>query len=140
VAKVRTPESAAPELELTTVEFTLTGEHDLLHDPAIFGLEAASDTSSSHFPGISATPLAVDSAEQSVTATFSAEGFRAAAVTAMGIMFMGAHAGDLPYEQTSVKAFFDRPFGFLAVHRETRLVLAAGWVTDPKPYREDDYN
>ncbi|MFF4276346.1 hypothetical protein [Streptomyces sp. NPDC001536] len=27
---------------------------------------------------------------------------------------------------------------FLAVHRDTRLVLAAGRVTDPEPYREDD--
>ncbi|GAA2399626.1 hypothetical protein [Streptomyces daghestanicus] len=31
-----------------------------------------------------------------------------------------------------------RPFGFLAVHRETRLVLAAGRVTDPKPFPEDE--
>ncbi|GHC48650.1 hypothetical protein GCM10010349_12520 [Streptomyces flavofungini] len=30
------------------------------------------------------------------------------------------------------------PFGFLAVRRHTRLVLAAGWVTDPEPYREDE--
>jgi hypothetical protein len=27
----------------------------------------------------------------------------------------------------------DRPFGFLAVHRDTGLVLVAGWVTDPTP-------
>ncbi|WP_349307902.1 MULTISPECIES: hypothetical protein [unclassified Streptomyces] len=26
---------------------------------------------------------------------------------------------------------FGRPFGFLAVHHATGLVLAAGWVTDP---------
>lgn len=26
----------------------------------------------------------------------------------------------------------------LARHRHTRLVLAAGWVTDPVPYREDE--
>jgi hypothetical protein len=40
---------------------------------------------------------------------------------------------------TVVRAVFDRPFGFLAVHRETRLVLAAGWVTDPEPYREERF-
>ncbi|MGW6905248.1 hypothetical protein [Streptomyces sp. NPDC054940] len=25
-----------------------------------------------------------------------------------------------------------------ALHRHTRLVLAAGWVADPEPYREDE--
>ncbi|MFF7473916.1 hypothetical protein [Streptomyces sp. NPDC008092] len=29
-----------------------------------------------------------------------------------------------------------RPFGFLALHRHSRLVLAAGWVTDPLPLPE----
>ncbi|MGW2672757.1 hypothetical protein ACWC5F_32580 [Streptomyces sp. NPDC001272] len=38
---------------------------------------------------------------------------------------------------TNVHAAFNRPFGFLAAHRLSRLVLAAGWVTDPQPYRED---
>ncbi|WP_342786964.1 hypothetical protein [Streptomyces tailanensis] len=42
------------------------------------------------------------------------------------------------YETLRVHATFGRPFGFLAVHRDTRLVLAAGWVTDPEPFREDD--
>ncbi len=37
------------------------------------------------------------------------------------------------YESTVVRAVYDRPFGFLAVDRESRLVLAAGWVTDPAP-------
>jgi hypothetical protein len=49
---------------------------------------------------------------------------------------MPVAAGGLPrypYETTVVRAVFDRPFGFLAVHRETRLVLAAGWVTEPEP-------
>lgn len=35
---------------------------------------------------------------------------------------------------TTVEADFDRPFGFLAVHRTSRLVLAAGWVTEPVPH------
>lgn len=38
----------------------------------------------------------------------------------------------------TVFAVFDRPFGSLAVHRTSRLVLAAGRATDPEPYREDE--
>ncbi|MFF4312046.1 hypothetical protein [Streptomyces sp. NPDC001507] len=30
----------------------------------------------------------------------------------------------------------DRPLGFPAPHRHSRLVLAAGWVTDPLPFPE----
>ncbi|WP_406440152.1 hypothetical protein OHB00_32885 [Streptomyces sp. NBC_00631] len=33
-------------------------------------------------------------------------------------------------------AAVDRPFGFLAPHRHTRLVLAAGRATDPPPFPE----
>ncbi|MEU9987065.1 hypothetical protein ACFZCP_07305 [Streptomyces sp. NPDC007971] len=29
-----------------------------------------------------------------------------------------------------------RTLGFLALHRHSRLVLAAGWGTDPLPYTE----
>jgi serine protease inhibitor len=45
---------------------------------------------------------------------------------------------DLRWITTGVQAVFDRPFGFLAVHRHSRLVLMAGWVTDPEPYPDDD--
>jgi hypothetical protein len=37
-----------------------------------------------------------------------------------------------------MRAAFDRPLGFLALHRHTRLVPAAGRVTDPEPFREDE--
>ncbi|MFI6381795.1 hypothetical protein ACIBKX_20305 [Streptomyces sp. NPDC050658] len=37
-----------------------------------------------------------------------------------------------------VEATFDRPCGFLTVHRTSRLALAAGRVTDPEPYREGE--
>jgi hypothetical protein len=30
-----------------------------------------------------------------------------------------------------VTATFDRPYGFLAVHRASGLVLVSGWVTAP---------
>ncbi|MEU2617277.1 hypothetical protein ABZ642_03790 [Streptomyces sp. NPDC007157] len=33
-------------------------------------------------------------------------------------------------------ARFDRPFGFPAPRRPSRLVVAAGWVTDPLPLPE----
>ena len=88
-----------------------------------------------HFPGISAFPLAVGSAEQTTMAKFGALGFEAAAVTAFGMAAAG-----LPPERrhvtTVIDAAFDRPFGFLALHRHSRLVLAAGWVTDPLPFPE----
>ncbi|WEO95573.1 hypothetical protein A6P39_016940 [Streptomyces sp. FXJ1.172] len=35
-----------------------------------------------------------------------------------------------------ISAVFDRPFGFLALQRHSRLVPAAGWVTDPLPFPE----
>ncbi len=50
-----------------------------------------------------------------------------------------AAAGPPPerrYVTTRISAAFDRPFGFLALHRHSRLVLAAGWVTDPPPFPE----
>lgn len=51
---------------------------------------------------------------------------QAAAVTVAGIAWMGGFGGELPYETTKAYVRVDRPFGFLAVHRETRLVLVAG--------------
>ncbi|WP_309063629.1 hypothetical protein [Streptomyces sp.] len=107
-------------------------------DPVRFGLLAACGTSAGRSPGISTDPLAVGSARQPVTAAFGADGFRAAAVSAMGMMFPGKDSGEPPHRKTTVTARFTRPFGFLAVHRATRLVLAAGRVTDPKPLPEDE--
>lgn len=75
-------------------------------------------------------------AAQSATATFGALGFRAAAVTP--VMGVAAGAPEKRYVTTEVCATFDRPFGFLAAQRTSRLVLAAGWVTDPEPFREDE--
>ncbi|MET9681407.1 hypothetical protein [Streptomyces coeruleorubidus] len=43
-----------------------------------------------------------------------------------------------PYERVRETAVLDRPFGFLAVHRETSLALSADRVTDPKPFPEDE--
>jgi hypothetical protein len=57
----------------------------------------------------------------------------------MEAMWLGWEERPEPrYETTRADAVFDRPFGFLAVHRETSLVLTAGWVTDPKLFPEDE--
>ncbi|MFG2888837.1 hypothetical protein [Streptomyces sp. NPDC048248] len=116
-------------VQLTAARFTVDAEHDLLERAELFGLVAASDTSRGHFPGISEQPLAVSAARQCATATFGPLGFRAAAVTVLP-----AAAGSVPptpYRALCVSARYDRPFGFLAVHRASGLVLVAGWVTEP---------
>ncbi|MFI7138292.1 hypothetical protein ACIBQ5_11185 [Streptomyces massasporeus] len=66
---------------------------------------------------------------------FGAEGFGAAVAT-----FTAVHRGrspeEPPYGTTRAMACFDRPFGFLTVHRDSGLVLVAGWVSDP-PFARD---
>ncbi|MFJ7075002.1 serpin family protein [Streptomyces sp. NPDC098781] len=124
-------------LDVATVAFDLRAQHDLLELHRVFGLTTALDTSRGHFPGVSDFPLAIGSARQSTMARFGPLGFHAAAVTAFRPVAGGAPAA-ARWVTTTVKATFDRPFGFLALHRHTRLVLAAGWVTDPEPYREDE--
>ncbi|MFG2138159.1 serpin family protein [Streptomyces sp. NPDC048650] len=134
--QVRTTTSwdGAPRTQLTCARFTVDADHDLLAQAGLFGLATATDGSRGHFPGISAQPLAVSSARQTVTATFGPLGFRAAAVTAIG---MRAGSALRPQQQSQVlSATFDRPFGFLAVHRESGLVLVAGWVTDPDQHQD----
>ncbi|MFD9355662.1 serpin family protein [Streptomyces sp. NPDC060031] len=122
-------------LHLETVAFEVRADHDLLDRPRLFGLESATDDRHGHFPGISTDPLAIGSARQSAVARFHAEGFEAAAVTAFAIG-AGAAVPRLRYRVRRAEVAFHRPFGFLAVHRTSRLVLAAGWVTDPLPYEE----
>ncbi|MER6203599.1 serpin family protein [Streptomyces sp. NPDC001586] len=123
--------SPEPRLDIETVAFDVRSEHDLLDHAWLFGLETATDRGHGHFPGISSQPLAITSARQSALARFHAEGFEAAAVTALG-----ARAGCAPprprYRARRAVVRFDRPFGFLAVHRTSRLVLAAGWVSEPE--------
>ncbi|MCX4857204.1 serpin family protein [Streptomyces canus] len=122
-----------PTLEVTTAAFEVRAHHDLLDLHGLFGLTAARDARRGHFAGISAAPLAVGSARQSVLARFDALGFEAAAVTAVAAAPGGAPPTPR-YTSTVVTATFDRPFAFLAVHRETRLALTAGWVTEPAPF------
>ncbi|MEU3251877.1 serpin family protein [Streptomyces sp. NPDC006997] len=128
---------APPTLDVTTVAFDLTAHHDLLAAHRLFGLTTAQDTGRAHFSGVSDFPLAVGSAAQSATASFGERGFEAAAVTAVAAV-AGAAAPAPRYRTTTVEACFDRPFGFLAVHRRTRLALVAGWVGDPGTHPEGE--
>ncbi|OSZ61143.1 proteinase inhibitor I4 serpin [Streptomyces pharetrae CZA14] len=136
VVRERSERPRPPVLEVTTPAYAVSASHDLLKRHALFGLTTARDDTAGHFPGISTRPLAVGSAEQAAVARFGALGFAAAAVTAFGPIAVGLPR--LRWRVTTVEARYDRPFGFLAVHRHTRLVLAAGWVTDPEPFREDE--
>ncbi|MQY35015.1 hypothetical protein SRB17_29870 [Streptomyces sp. RB17] len=120
-------------LDVRTVAYEVRADHDLLALAGLFGLTAATDDRVGHFPGVSDHPLAVGEARQSAVAQFGALGFRAAAVTAIAQRY-GSAPPRYRYESTVVRAVFDRPFGFLAVDRESRLVLVAGWVTDPAPH------
>ncbi|QKV91746.1 hypothetical protein HUT19_08295 [Streptomyces sp. NA02950] len=124
-----------PKLVLNTPQFTVRAEHDLLRHDELFGLRSAQDATRGHFPGISTFPLAVSSGRQSMTASFSREGFFAAAVTAFAL-----NAGGIPQQKAKlIGVSYDRPFGFLAVHRATGLVLAAGWVTEPEAGAESPF-
>ncbi|WP_406186560.1 serpin family protein [Streptomyces sp. NBC_01006] len=120
----------APRLWVKAVAFDVSADHDLLDHARLFGLHTATDTGSGHFPGISADPLAVKSARQSAMARFHAEGFEAAAVTAVASA-AGCALPRYRYRVRQAEVAFHRPFGFLAVHRTSRLVLAAGWVAEP---------
>ncbi|MER7342147.1 serpin family protein [Streptomyces sp. NPDC000075] len=124
-----------PRLHVHTVAFDVTAGHDLTSCPEVFGLRSATDRAAGHFPGIADEGLAVARARQSATAAFTDEGFEAAVVTAVELGEGSAPEPELKYRSTEVHAHFERPFGFLAVHQASRLVLASGWVTDPQPYR-----
>ncbi|WP_330299997.1 serpin family protein [Streptomyces sp. NBC_00503] len=135
--------SEAPRhrLDIQTVAFEVEADHDLLAPASVglFGLKSASDARTGHFPGISSTPLAVTAARQSAMARFHAEGFEAAAVTAIGAVGSAWMPPRPKYRVRHARVAFHRPFGFLAVHRTSRLVLAAGWVADALPCVEKDY-
>ncbi|WP_042418774.1 serpin family protein [Streptacidiphilus anmyonensis] len=125
-----------PSLTALVVPFDMSNEHDLLDHRAVFGLTSAADISRGHFSGISlGSPLAVGSARQTMTTKLTALGFEAAAVTAVSMVGAGI-APRPPYRVKQVEVTFDRPHGFLAVHRTSRLVLAAGWVGTAQTYEE----
>ncbi|MGV1004869.1 MAG: serpin family protein [Candidatus Nanopelagicales bacterium] len=117
-------------LRLRLPSFQITARHDLLDHAELFGLWSLTDPTTSHLPQLSPVPLYVSEGAQGVLARFFAEGFEAAAVTAFG-MTLGCGIPEEPYEVTFVEANFDRPFGFIAVHRPSLLAVVAGWVSSP---------
>lgn len=117
-------------LRLELPSFEVRARHDLLEHADVFGLRRVTDPVMSHLPGLSPVPLYVSDAAQDVVARFSAEGFEAAAVTAFGMAATGAPPEDR-YEVTLAEVVLDRPFGFIAVHRPSRLAVVAGWVDSP---------
>lgn len=137
VVKKRSTTPDPPLLDVTTAAYDITGHHDLAMRSELFGLRTALDPARGHFPGVSAQPLAIGSARQSALARFGALGFEAAAVTPIAAA-PGSGPPPLRWVTTVIEARFDRPFAFLALHRHSRLVLAAGWVADPEPFREED--
>ncbi len=124
--------SSEPEdiLRLSLPSFEIRTKHDLLDHPDLFGLGLLTDASTSHLPRLSPVPLAISDGAQDVLARFFAEGFEAAAVTALGAM-PGSTPPEALYDVTYARVDFDRPFGFLAVHRPSRLAVVAGWVQSP---------
>jgi serine protease inhibitor len=120
-----------PRLRVMVPPFTIRSDHDLLKHPEVFGLAAVTDRSHGHFPAISDRPLAVSAAAQSCTASFQARGFEAAAVTAVAAVPGNAAPPRPTYRTKEVSVAFDRPFGFLNIHRGTGLILTAGWLAEP---------
>jgi serine protease inhibitor len=124
-------------LAVSTVAFKVTADHDLLDNADVFGLRSVMDPARGHFPGMSSVPLCVNQAKQSAVAEFSAEGFRAAAVTALGMM-VGSAMPTKRYRTKVVRAVFNRPFAYYAVHRSSGLILAAGWVAEPEGFEPEN--
>jgi hypothetical protein len=118
-----------PEVKLSLPSFSVQVEHDLLALRELFGLSTVTSPprGAGHFSAISPESLVVGQAKQTVLARFFATGFEAAAVTAMGLM-----RTSMPTLQSRrLDVSLDRPFAFVAVHRESRLPIVAGWIAEP---------
>lgn len=127
--KVGLTQSSVPEAKLSLPSFSVTAEHDLLAQRELFGLGTVSTDPgrTGHFSAISPEPLVVGQAKQTVLARFFATGFEAAAVTAIGLM-----RTSMPTNQARrLDVELTRPFGFVAVHRDSRLPIVAGWIDQP---------
>ncbi|WP_232660557.1 serpin family protein [Pseudonocardia sp. TRM90224] len=107
--------------------FTVRSRHDLCSPPTLFGLTTAMKIDPfGHFPHMSEHPQFVKKGAQDIVVAFSATGFEAAAVSAFGMI--GGGMPEFSHRMRLVEVSFDRPFGFIAVHRPTGLVVVAGWV------------
>lgn len=127
--KIGLTTASVPDVKVSLPSFSVQVEHDLLAARELFGLSAVSSSpnGSGHFSAISPEQLVVGQAKQTVLARFFATGFEAAAVTAMGLM-----RTSMPTTQARrLDVLLDRPFAFVAVHRESRLPVVAGWIAQP---------
>ena len=125
---VRESHGAHDTLRVSVPPFTLRTSHDLCAHADLFGLRSAMDASHGHFPAISPQPLAISQGAQDVYAQFSATGFEAAAVTAIGDAAGRRRSGTPRNRIRLVEVRFEAPFGFLAVDRASGLVVVAGRV------------
>lgn len=119
-----------PVLGVTVPAFDIEAAHDLTAIPRVSGIASALDRTRGHFPRLAGQPLALSQAVQTLAASFTDTGFRAAAVTAMTAV-AGAGRPQQRQPQRVVTVRHERPFAFLAVDRATGLVLFAGWVQTP---------
>lgn len=118
-----------PELRLACPPFAFQARHDLLALPGVFGLQPGGE-----YPGIGTSRrgrLGVQQAGQAAMTQFTEVGFKAAAVTMIGMRPMMATRPLRPTPTTRTTVAFDRPFGFAAVHRPSGLVPIVGWVGRP---------
>ncbi|MGW0053942.1 serpin family protein [Nocardia nova] len=129
--EVRTVTAVSDTLRIQVPPFAVRSTHDLLRDPELFGLTAATTATDNPFPGLSPVALRVTAAAQDVCARFTADGFAAAAVT--GVLMEPTGMPPAPADALMIAVNFDRPFGFLGVHRPTGLAIVAGWVATPTP-------
>lgn len=117
-----------PNLSVSLPPFTVSSEWKMTDHSETFGLTTATDDSRGHFNLLSPEPLAIGACTQTATASFSAEGFRAAAVTSI----LASGAGARPNSRAlRITVHLNRPFAFLCVHRDSGITLFAGWVTEP---------
>jgi len=130
VARVESFEPT-PQLRISVPPFMLATRQEVTEYPDVFGLGTLMDGSRGHLPNISEFPLALNHCVQQATASFSAKGFRAAAVTALEMRF---GASGERFSNRCVTVDFDRPFAFLARHRPTGLLVLAGLVADARDF------
>lgn len=135
-------EPEPPFVKIMMPGFRVQAKTDL--DPAVCGLPKDNYNGISDFPGITPEPLTFAGGSQQAMAHFTGEGFTAAAYTEMRLKKKRKAASMvMPQTRKTVKRVYitveiDRPFGFLAVEKETGLLLFVGWVTEKEWEGESD--
>ncbi|MFD0431679.1 hypothetical protein ACFQ60_44270 [Streptomyces zhihengii] len=119
-----------PQLHARVSPFMLRSDHDLLEQEALAGLADALG-GGGHFPG------SVRGRRRRRGGAVGDGGVRRRRLRDGVGVGRGHPGGRAPraarHVVRRVEAVFDRPFGFLTVHRTSSLVLSAGWVSSPVP-------